>query len=92
MSSLYKSKEEQYVINDEAQCFATKSSQDGDRAQVDHRKASVAFYDSTKTETRSEKTKAVRSVEKEPVTPDILTLEEFVQALRKVGFCRKRPM
>lgn len=58
------------------------AARNGDAAQHEHREAVIAFWGSTKTETRTEyrSPSAVVDVDGELVTPDPLTLQELLQA------------
>lgn len=89
MSRLWRSEEEQDVLDDEVPCFVTESSPGGSAAQSEHRKAVIASCGSIEAETRTEHTtySTVLSIRKEPVTSDPFTLKEFLKPQKEDEIC-----
>lgn len=82
VSRIRRSTEEHDVIDDDVPCFATKGRPGGTAVHFDHREAVISVLNSTVAETRTEHTNSstVLSVEEDLVTPDLLSLEIFLQA------------
>lgn len=85
LGRLRRSEEEQELVNDEVSCFVTKDSPNGDETQPRHRKGVLVFCGNAEAETRTENTASSTAldIDKEPVTPDLFTLEEFLQFQRE---------
>lgn len=82
MSSLRRSEEKQNIVKDEVPCFVTERSSSKDATKPENREAVIAFRGNTKAEPRAEHTTPSNGLglEKEPETPDLFTLEEFLQS------------
>lgn len=86
------SREGQQVIDEEVPCFVTKGSPSEDAAHRDHCEATIAFWGSTETETRTRQTtlSTVLDVDDEPETQDLFTQQKFLQPQREDRLCQER--
>lgn len=77
------------MVKDDVLCFFTEGSTSRDAAQHEHRGAVRAFWGSSEAEKPTEHTtsRTVLDRDGEPVAPDLVTLEELLQAKRENRFC-----
>lgn len=71
--------------------FVTEGSPSGDAAKPAHRGVMMTYCGSTKAEARAEGTapRTVLDAKKEPVVPEPVSLEEFLEAQADSRFCRE---
>lgn len=86
------SEDEQNVIDDKFPCFVMEGSPGEDAAQLKQCDVVIPILDNTETKTRTEHTtpSTLLNVEKEPVTQNPFTLEEFLQVQREDMLCQER--
>lgn len=79
VSRLRNRKEERGVIDDEASCFVTKGSPNGDAAKPEHDQVVIVCWGNTEAETRTEDTtpSTVLNMDEESVAQDPSILKEF---------------
>lgn len=87
VSLLQRGKKEQDIIDGEVPYFVTDGALGGDEVQPEHYEEVIAFWGNTETESWTEHTdiSTLLSVDEEPVIPDPLILDDFLQAQKKIS-------